>query len=52
MKKLTVDQKREKAMKELYDMTLSKDGAKEIARFFISTVSWNKIIEAHDELAR
>lgn len=50
MKKLTVDQKREKARKELYNMSLTRGGSRDIAQYFIGTVSWNKLIEAHNEL--
>ena len=52
MKKITVAEKRLKAQKELHDMALTRGGAQKIAQFFIETVSWNKLIEAHNELAR
>lgn len=52
MTKLILIEKRKKALKELSDMALTRHGAMDIANYFISTVSWTKLIEAHKKLLK
>ena len=49
-RKLTVQQKRDEAQKELLSLALTRGGAQKIAEYFINTVSWSKLMEAYKDL--
>ena len=47
---MTTTEKREYVREKLYTMSLTHEGAKRIAQYFIETTSWNKLLEAYKDL--